>query len=175
MECVVCASEIPVTSKVCPYCGHVVKPTEMFPNSSGLPLYIESEKSCKYCGSPIDPDTGICTHCNRSYKKINKSFITIFILSILLVISIIIAAVLFNSYHEANENYMRYYNQYTDYAESAMRLRFFDENVVFIEDVNSDNVYHVYQCDSFRMYDWMGGRAVAESDGYKPCPQCHKE
>lgn len=169
MRCVVCASDIPITSKVCPYCGHLVRPQDKVQEPMTLPLYTPKEK----LRPAVDTDAESQADCVQYRKKSKCPLIAIIILSIFLIVSAIIGVHFFNLYQQANENYINYYNKYTDYAESARRLKFFDDNVVFITDADS-GIYHIYQCD-FRNYDWMGDRSVVEADGFKPCPKCHKE
>jgi len=52
------------------------------------------------------------------------------------------------------------------------KAQFMDSYVVFVENNNS-GYYHTYDCEAFAKKSfWAYSRKLAESNGFKPCPDC---
>ena len=175
MECVVCASEIPVTSKVCPCCGHVVKQAEVPTETesaipAGVPLYTPKEKTAV-----------------RSTDK--ASVVVICVLSFLLVLSLIFCALGWLNYDSAKKEYEYWSDNFMElqarmskipnaenlekFGEYKEKVKFYESHFCVINDM-SNEYYHIYGCeDCNEEFEWAGYPRVAEGENYKPCPKCH--
>ena len=153
---------------------------------------INNKRYCSRCGSVINDKNKTCTGCGKKYFKgfkhlfgrlFNKQYVTLTIVSFLLLISLIVNIVLAvntanysSAYRLSEDEIANYKNNISDleYELSNLKNRenWIDRNVVFIED-DGTNLYHKYDCYKFKGNTyWVHNIEYAVYRGYKPCSWC---
>jgi len=123
---------------------------------------------CKMCGSQINSETKKCSGCGKQYFKgikFNKFFTMTFILSIVMLISVILNIVQFVKMNELSKD-KKYYKRY---------LNFYEKHTAIVSDDGSKK-YHIYGCDdldtsSFLIYNCN----ASVVKGYSACSKCNKK
>ena len=73
---------------------------------------------------------------------------------------------------ELEDAQQKYSTLLEEAAESQEKAAFLDKYVVFVEN-DGTGLYHRYGCEDFAAGTfWPYGRKLAESSGYRPCPNC---
>ena len=151
---------------------------------------------CVRCGGVLDPVTHKCGVCGkRRSEGVSGKTVGIVVLSVLLAITISVTflgsakyieeyedlthdnAFLKSKIAEQRDEIVELKNRIQELegteAASYQKLKFFEDNVVFILD-DGTNLYHKYECELFvdGRY-WAHNVEYAEYQGYVPCPLCH--
>lgn len=132
--------------------------------------------------APIQADTEASNPVNPIqyiYKKEKYYKIAIGVMAILFALSLGLNLYQGGLIAEAENNAKQLENEpshsQSDSNLNAEKLEFYDENIVFVEDDNT-NLYHKYECDRFKgNYFWAYNVELAIYMEYQPCPICCKE
>lgn len=147
----------------------------------------DKTKYCSRCGYLINNETKVCSGCGKKYFKgikLKKFPVTLFIMSIIILASVIINVVQLSKIDTLNDdvNYWKsdarnleseIYELKQESSKNSRKLNFYENHVVIVAD-DGTKKYHKYGCDDLDTSSfWAYNTEAAEGRGYYACPKCH--